>query len=112
MNKFNGGIKMTDLGCSVTNCTYNEDRLCCRREIKVGGKSARDCSDTCCCSYVEKGCGCAKNSSMEPGKKTEIACDATNCTYNNSMVCHAPHVNVKTSKDVTHGETECASFRM
>lgn len=103
---------MTKLGCCVTDCTYNEDRMCCRKDIKVGGKTAKNCSSTCCCSYEEKGSTGAKNSSMTPKERTDVSCDATNCTYNKNMVCSAPHIEVKFSKDVAHGETECATFKM
>ena len=39
---------MTQLNCSVRNCNYNEDALCCRDQIKVEGSSATASNETCC----------------------------------------------------------------
>ena len=108
-----GGIKMTDLGCCVENCVHNEGNLCCRGNIKVGGKSAKEASATCCSSFQECGCSTtAKNSTHHPDGKIEIVCDATNCMYNSNMKCSAGHIDVKHSSDTVHGQTECSTFKM
>lgn len=39
---------MAELKCGVNNCTYNNDRCCCKGDIMVGGKSAQQEDDTCC----------------------------------------------------------------
>ena len=44
---------MTQLNCSVRNCNYNEDALCCRDQIKVEGSSATASNETCCGSFAE-----------------------------------------------------------
>lgn len=48
-----GGRKMVTLKCDVRTCTYNKENCCCKGDISVGGKSACDCSQTCCDSFKE-----------------------------------------------------------
>ncbi len=103
---------MTDLGCCVKNCVHNEDNMCCRGNIKVEGKTAKDSSCTCCGSFQDSSCGCAKNATCCPDSKIEVACDATNCIYNDNLKCSADHIDVRHSKDLIHGQTECATFKM
>ena len=47
--------KMTMLDCSVTGCVYNEDRCCCKGDIKVEGRDAKNTADTCCGGFKERG---------------------------------------------------------
>ena len=49
---------------------------------------------------------------MSPEKKIEVKCEAVNCVYNDNMNCTAAHINVAKSKTTSHGETECATFKM
>ena len=46
---------MTLLDCAVTGCAYNEDRCCCKGNIKVEGSEAVHQNETCCGSFVERG---------------------------------------------------------
>ena len=39
---------MTLLDCAVTGCAYNEDRCCCKGNIKVEGSEAVHQNETCC----------------------------------------------------------------
>ncbi|MDD6234439.1 MAG: DUF1540 domain-containing protein [Lachnospiraceae bacterium] len=103
---------MTNLGCCVENCVHNEDNMCCRGNIKVDGHKAHDAGETCCASFQDCGCHGATNSTHRPNAKIEVACDASNCMYNNNMMCSAGHIDVKHSGNTVHGETECATFKM
>lgn len=103
---------MTNLGCCVENCVHNEDNMCCRGNIKVDGHKAHDAGETCCASFQDCGCNGATNSTRRPNAKIEVACDASNCMYNNNMMCSAGHIDVKHSGNTVHGETECATFKM
>ena len=38
---------MTKLECSVDNCMYNEDQCCCKGDILITGKDAKNTSETC-----------------------------------------------------------------
>lgn len=104
---------MTDLKCCVKNCASYENNMCCKNNIKVDGKTASKSEDTFCSSFIDKDCiDCAKNSTAKPRSSTDISCDATNCIYNSDMRCMAENVSVEKSKNTSHGETECATFRM
>ena len=74
---------MTLLDCAVTGCAYNEDRCCCKGNIKVEGSEAVHQNETCCGSFVERGeknCGC--NVKEHESKTIDVACEACNCTFN------------------------------
>ncbi|MGN0371056.1 MAG: DUF1540 domain-containing protein [Butyrivibrio sp.] len=103
---------MTDLGCCVTNCVYNAEHMCCKNSIKVIGKSATDSGSTCCGSYKGDYSQSAQNSSSAPNPKMDIRCDAVNCMHNDDKRCVASHVEVRTSADTVHGQTECSTFKM
>ena len=105
---------MTDLLCSVKNCSYNADHMCCKGNIRVDGKGARNSCDTKCASFVNcnnpENCGC-HNSTMSPEKKIEVKCEAVNCVYNDNKVCKATHVGVVGHSADSTEQTECATFR-
>ena len=68
---------MTLLDCAVTGCAYNEDRCCCKGNIKVEGSEAVHQNETCCGSFVERGeknCGC--NVKEHESKTIDVACEA------------------------------------
>lgn len=45
---------MAELKCVVENCTYNNDKCCCKGDIMVGGKEAQKENDTCCESFKDR----------------------------------------------------------
>ena len=99
---------MAELNCSATNCCYNEDRLCTKGDILVGGKDAACPNETCCESFSAAGnyrnaCGCGSSN-------VSIDCEASSCAFNKSSKCTAGHVEIKGSGAVQCGETECATF--
>ena len=86
---------MTLLDCAVTGCAYNEDRCCCKGNIKVEGSEAVHQNETCCGSFVERGeksCGC--NVKEHESKKIAVACEACNCTFNENKKCSANHIGI------------------
>ena len=102
---------MTELGCGVKTCIYNESNLCCRQEIKVNGSSAHNSSATFCDSFKEQKSDKVNNASCgEPEKATDIICEAVNCRYNENMKCAAKHVDVTGRNARVSDETECATF--
>ena len=84
---------MAQLDCNVKSCCHNEDNCCCLSSIEVNGSNACNCEDTCCGSYFEDKSG-EKNSAQTPHVSLSIACQATNCMYNDDKVCHADHVDI------------------
>ncbi len=106
---------MTHLQCGVMNCANNAHQYCCRPTIKVDGQNAQQSQGTCCSSYEPRSNGISNFSGYDiPNPEIEIACDAMNCTYNNSGQCAADSINV----DVlgvgasNREQTACASFRL
>ena len=89
---------------------HNEDNCCCLSSIEVNGSNACNCEDTCCGSYFEDKSG-EKNSAQTPHVSLSIACQATNCMYNDDKVCHADHVDISGIRATAAHETVCATFQ-
>lgn len=101
---------MTKLECSVNNCIYNEEPYCCKGDIMVGGKEAKNTSETRCESFKERTRDCGCNSVGHKSENIDIDCEAVKCIYNENCKCSANRIgivggNAKESKD-----TQCASF--
>ena len=97
---------MTLLDCAVTGCAYNEDRCCCKGDIKVEGSEAVHQNETCCGSFVERGeknCGC--NVKEHESKKIDVACEACNCTFNENKKCSADHIGIAGGNACSCGES-------
>lgn len=105
------GFTMTYLDCTVTGCIYNEDKCCCKNDIKIEGRSAEASHETCCGSFRERGEKDGKNAVKRVSKETNVECEACNCTFNEKGMCSAEHIGVAGGNACTCGETECASFR-
>lgn len=101
---------MPALVCSAQNCVYNNAMYCSKGDIKVGGENATVCQDTCCESFQERKRESAKSSMGSPSTRIDIKCEATNCKYNESCVCHAEHVDISGAAACRCGETECVTF--
>ncbi len=104
---------MADLKCAVENCTYNEDHLCCKGDIMVGGRHACSCDDTCCESFAQKreGMDSFKSSVSHPSPTISIDCEATNCIYNSDYKCSAEHVDIRGCGASDCRGTECSTFQ-
>lgn len=101
---------MTFLDCSVTGCTYNEERCCMKENIKVEGTNAKENKETCCSSFKERGCGCGTNAVKKVSKEVDVSCEATHCIYNSNCKCNAEHIGISGGNACHCQETECASF--
>ena len=103
---------MAELKCAVENCTYNDQCLCCKGDIMVGGKHACDCGETCCESFAQQreGMDSFKSSVTHPSSTISIDCEAVKCIYNSNYKCHADHVDIAGSGACNCGQTSCATF--
>lgn len=103
---------MPNLECGVKNCSHNSDNKCNLDSIKIEGRGAETTEGTLCSSFVLKKEG-YKNSTCDcsPSIKSEIVCDAVNCTYNSSNMCTAKGIDVEGSNACVSGETECTTFK-
>ena len=72
---------MAELKCVVENCTYNNDKCCCKGDIMVGGKEAQKENDTCCESFKDR-TGESASNAMNPCRTISIDCEAVKCVYN------------------------------
>ena len=104
---------MTLLDCSVVSCSYNENKMCKRENITVGGREANKPSETVCESFCPKGTNTMTNmDSKGPKRETNIACTAVTCRYNANKKCTAGQIQIAGIHAMTNGETECGSFEV
>ncbi len=84
--------------CQVTECCYNVEQMCHALAITVGGDGAHPACDTYC------------GSGTKGGDATAIAgvgaCKVSVCTYNQSLECTAPVIDVGRGQD----EADCLTF--
>lgn len=103
---------MTKLDCTVANCSYNENKMCKRENIRVGGRNAVKPSETACESFYPRGTNTMTSIDAKgPARETGIACDAVTCRYNKNHKCAAEHIQIAGVHAVTNGETECGTFQ-
>lgn len=100
---------MTNLKCNVQNCMYNDDKLCSKGDIMIGGRDASKPNETCCESFRER-TGSASNSVGHACKKIDVDCEATKCVFNEECKCNAHEIGIGGNNACSCGETECASF--
>ena len=103
---------MAYLDCNVKSCSYNnEDGCCCKENIKVEGRSAKEAHSTCCGSFKDRGNSSAFcNALRSASKETDVRCEAKHCRFNKNEKCQASHIGISGAGACTCGETECASF--
>lgn len=103
---------MTKLDCNVVGCSYNQNKMCTRENITVGGRQANKPSETVCESFNPRGTNTMTNLDCNgPKAETNIACNAVTCMYNNNNKCTAKHIQIAGMKAMTSGETECGTFQ-
>jgi len=104
---------MAELKCGACNCTYNQDRYCCKGDIMVAGRHADTTEDTCCDSFArrreEKD---VYTSSLEHKSRIiSIDCEAVKCAYNSNYKCIATHVDIVGRGANDSKATACDTFR-
>ena len=75
---------MPALSCSAMTCVYNQNELCSKGDIRVGGSGAKSSMETCCESFKERGEGTMSNSTGCGCTKIGVDCKAQNCTFNDN----------------------------
>lgn len=101
---------MTYLDCTVTGCAYNEDKCCCKGDIKVEGDGAKRTEETCCGSFLERGETKSSNTAKRVSKEIDVKCEVCSCEFNEDCKCSAEHIGIAGGDACVCGETECASF--
>lgn len=104
---------MTEINCGATNCTYNQDNLCCKGDILVGGRKACDCGETCCESFSERreGHDAFTSATCHPSKIVGIDCEAVKCIHNSNYKCEAEHVDIRGCGANNCHQTACMTFQ-
>ncbi len=76
---------MPALSCSAMTCVYNQNELCSKGDIRVGGSEAKSSMETCCESFKERGEGTMFNSTGCGCTKIGVDCKAQNCTFTTTV---------------------------
>ena len=100
---------MTQLKCSVETCMYNDEHLCAKGDIMIGGHSATAPNETCCESFRER-TGSASNTVGSASRDIQVKCKAENCVFNEEYRCSAKEIGIAGHSACNCAETECASF--
>lgn len=101
---------MVRLDCNVKTCIHNAENCCCRGNILVDGQDANTKESTACASFYEKSDDSYRNQYETPDVSLAVDCEATNCRYNENMICCAEHINISGSSASDKRQTECATF--
>lgn len=101
---------MTSLTCKVSNCSYNDDSMCCRGDICVGGCNKNDCSGTSCESFMQQGEAVYQNSTSHASSIIDIDCEAVKCIYNSNYKCKAKKVEILGNGAMNSAGTVCGTF--
>jgi len=104
---------MSKINCSVTNCSHNDETICYANVINVGGKSAKEDSDTCCASFLDAVIyNELTNNINEKGDECRaITCNVGTCTYNSNNLCNADSIDVSGKNVNLYSETNCSTFK-
>ena len=102
---------MAELMCKACNCSYNQEKYCCKGDIMVGGKHAVNSDDTCCESFQQKKDGAMTNATSHPSRTISIDCEVAGCIYNSNYKCTADHVQIGGSNAGMAKETCCSTFK-
>lgn len=105
--------------CDAKTCAYNTSRKCTAPAINIVGGTTKNGSDTFCATFTEDkeqahSAGSTMVGDLEVSSFNDapgVACNAVNCTYNDSNMCYASGVKILGQKDTTKGSTECETFR-
>ena len=101
---------MTQLKCSAQTCMYNEDQCCCKGDIMVEGRDAKEPSATCCASFRERTGDTARNAMEHPSHNIDVDCEAVTCIHNDDCKCAAKSITIAGSHACHCDDTECAQF--
>ncbi|MDZ4910828.1 DUF1540 domain-containing protein [Clostridium perfringens] len=94
-----------NLKCNATNCVHNESSECRAGAINVAGREAITTSETGCSSFVDRSNSGFTNSADRGSTKPQnIKCEASNCKYNENLLCTADDVRINAN------DASCETF--
>ncbi|MFA9381468.1 MAG: DUF1540 domain-containing protein [Acetanaerobacterium sp.] len=106
---------MPELICQVLTCAHYNSGCCCKQEIHVDGKNAREQGETCCESYypmTNSYQNAIECDNSDPKREVGVHCHAQQCYYNQEMLCTADHIDIGGQQADNSTETLCSTFKM
>lgn len=103
---------MTQVSCSIVNCSYNENNECFAGEILISGQGITYGQETCCSSYLNKEAYANLADYTDHKRPTEwVNCRVGDCRHYCNSKCMLSQIQV-VGKQPTHIyiETSCNSF--
>ncbi|MBC8580881.1 MAG: DUF1540 domain-containing protein [Zhenhengia sp.] len=104
---------MTKVHCSVTNCSYNNDRVCYAQRVAIGGQGAVEDEATCCGTFLNQ--DVYSNLAEHTEYKSpclSVTCSVATCTYHADHQCTLNSIDVDGSGHAAiYIETCCSSFK-
>jgi hypothetical protein len=82
--------------CKVTECSYNQQEMCCAPNITVGDMHPQ------CDTFTTSGASQTSQEESHVGN-----CKVQDCTFNESMNCKAPGITVAHHAD----HADCETYR-
>ncbi|MGL5677837.1 MAG: DUF1540 domain-containing protein [Cellulosilyticaceae bacterium] len=103
---------MTQVSCSVANCSYNTNNQCFAGEILISGQGIHESQETCCGSYLNKE-AYANLAEYTTHKEpvSYVKCKVGDCRHYQDNCCSRHAIQVA-GQEPTHLyiETSCHSF--
>lgn len=105
--------------CMATNCGFNQDKSCQKKNVKVEGVFSRSKLGTFCQSFKNPlhtiNFETEYANEINPIKdlnKPYLMCNANYCKYNENLSCKAEVVNISKENAKYRSETECETFTL
>lgn len=111
--------------CSVERCIHNLNNACSAQFIHIVGQDAVLPHDTDCHTFELRSFRSSITNisninvtgvvdqifSEDPVMNPTIKCSATECIFNQNLICTADKIEVKGPSSATIQQTECSTFR-
>lgn len=113
------------LVCSANHCVHNMNNACGAAKVQIKGGGTQTGDNTFCHTYAERSIknyfagmtntnvvgGITQILSGHQVMDPQVACDATNCTYNSNYMCGAQELKINGPSATVEQQTECQTFR-
>ncbi|MGL5717972.1 MAG: DUF1540 domain-containing protein [Paraclostridium sp.] len=104
---------MSNINCSVNNCSHNNSGVCYANRVNISGRQANSSSNTACGSFLNTSVySTLTNNTNNAGPCSCICCNVSNCTNNCNNLCTLQNISVSPDSQQTnlYSETSCSSF--
>lgn len=103
---------MPKIDCSVSTCSYNNNKRCCASLVNIAGKGSVTTEATCCGTFLNSmGYNNLAEYTDVQREVDAIFCKVDTCAYNRSEHCSLNEIEVGSLKEAQiYTETDCLSF--